>query len=79
MGSIGDCFDNSVAEDFFATVQTELLDRSSWPTREGLAQAVSASSRASTTPVDGTPPSAISAPAVDERGHMAGRLTETVA
>jgi hypothetical protein len=40
MGSIGQCFDNSVAESFFATLQTELLDRSSWPTREGLAQAV---------------------------------------
>ncbi len=40
MGSIGDCFDNSVAESFFATLQTELLDRSTWPTREGLAQAV---------------------------------------
>ncbi|GAB2761818.1 hypothetical protein GCM10027020_12640 [Nocardioides salsibiostraticola] len=33
MGSIGDCFDNSVAESFFATLQTELLDRSTWPTR----------------------------------------------
>jgi putative transposase len=40
MGSIGDCFDNSVAENFLATLQTELPDRSSWPTREGLSQAV---------------------------------------
>ena len=40
MGSIGDCFDNSVAESFFTTLQTELLDRSSWPTREGLANAI---------------------------------------
>lgn len=40
MGSIGDCFDNSVAESFFATLQTELLDRSTWPTREGLANAI---------------------------------------
>lgn len=40
MGSIGDCFDNSVAESFFATLQTELLNRSTWPTREGLANAV---------------------------------------
>ena len=40
MGSIGDCFDNSVAESFFATLQTELLDRSTWPTREALANAV---------------------------------------
>ncbi|CAN5577199.1 hypothetical protein BH11ACT8_BH11ACT8_03050 [soil metagenome] len=40
MGTIGDCFDNSVAESFFATLQTELLDRSTWPTREALATAV---------------------------------------
>ncbi|WP_370074180.1 IS3 family transposase [Nocardioides sp.] len=40
MGSIGDCFDNSVAESFFATLQTELLNRSTWPTREGLANAI---------------------------------------
>jgi putative transposase len=39
MGSIGDCFDNSVAESFFATLQTELLDRSTWATREQLANA----------------------------------------
>ena len=39
-GSIGDCFDNSVAASFFATLQTELLDRSTWPTREGLANAI---------------------------------------
>ena len=40
MGSIGDCFDNSVAESFFATLQTELLDRSTWLTREGLTNAI---------------------------------------
>jgi transposase InsO family protein len=40
MGSIGDCFDNSVAESFFATLQTELLDRQSWDTRDDLASAV---------------------------------------
>ena len=40
MGSVGDCFNNSVAESFFARLQTELLDRSNWPTREGLANAV---------------------------------------
>jgi transposase InsO family protein len=40
MGTIDDCFDNSVAESFFATLQTELLDRSTWATREDLGQAV---------------------------------------
>ena len=27
MGSVGDCFDNSMAESFFATLECELLDR----------------------------------------------------
>ena len=40
MGSIGDCFDNGLAESFFATLQTELLDRHTWATREQLANAV---------------------------------------
>ncbi len=30
MGSIGDCYDNAMAESFFATLETELLDRSGW-------------------------------------------------
>ena len=30
MGSIGDCFDNSVAESFFGTLQLELLDEQRW-------------------------------------------------
>jgi putative transposase len=40
MGSVGDCYDNAVAESFFATVECELLDRSSWPTRRELATEV---------------------------------------
>jgi putative transposase len=40
MGSIGDCFDNGMAESFFATLQTELLDRSHWTSRTQLSQAV---------------------------------------
>lgn len=40
MGTVGDALDNSVAESFFATLQTELLDRSSWATRADLAQAI---------------------------------------
>ena len=27
MGSVGDCFDNAMAESFFATLECELLDR----------------------------------------------------
>ena len=40
MGSVGDALDNSIIESFFATLQTELLDRSSWATRTDLGQAI---------------------------------------
>ena len=30
MGSVGDCYDNALAESFFATLETELIDRSVW-------------------------------------------------
>jgi putative transposase len=33
MGSIGDCYDNAMAESFFATLETELIDRSDWATQ----------------------------------------------
>jgi len=33
MGSVGDAYDNSVAESFIATLKCELLYRYSWPTR----------------------------------------------
>ena len=32
MGSVGDCFDNAMAESFFATLECELLDRTTWST-----------------------------------------------
>jgi putative transposase len=40
MGTIGDCFDNSVAESFFGSLQLELLDEHHWHTREQLALAI---------------------------------------
>ena len=40
MGSVGDAYDNSMAESFFASLQTELLDRQRWATRAELAQAI---------------------------------------
>jgi putative transposase len=40
MGSVGDCFDNSVAEAFFSGLQRELLDQHHWDTREHLATAI---------------------------------------
>ena len=33
MGSVGDCFDNAMAESFFASLETELLDRTAFRTR----------------------------------------------
>jgi transposase InsO family protein len=36
MGSRGDCFDNAVAESFFATIKKELIHRRSWPTKAEL-------------------------------------------
>jgi putative transposase len=40
MGSKGDCFDNAVAESFFATLKKELVHRHSWPTRRELTSEV---------------------------------------
>lgn len=40
MGTIGDCFDNSVAEAFFSSLQRELLDQHHWETRDQLARAI---------------------------------------
>jgi putative transposase len=36
MGSKGDCFDNAVAESFFATLKKELIHRRSWPLKAEL-------------------------------------------
>ena len=40
MGSIGDAYDNAMAESFFSTLQRELLDQRRWDTRRQLALAV---------------------------------------
>lgn len=34
MGSVGDALDNALCESFFATLECELIDRSSWRTRD---------------------------------------------
>jgi len=36
----GECFDDAVAESFFATIKRELIDTRSWPTRAELHAAV---------------------------------------
>ncbi|WP_020638208.1 IS3 family transposase [Amycolatopsis balhimycina] len=40
VGRTGQCWDNAVAESFFATIKTELLDRQPWPTRTRAHQAI---------------------------------------
>ncbi len=41
MGSVGDCYDNSMIESFWSRMQVELLDRHRWKTRVELANAIS--------------------------------------
>jgi putative transposase len=40
MGSVGDCYDNSMIEAFWSRMQVELLDRRGWRTRVELANAI---------------------------------------
>jgi len=40
VGLAGECWDNAVAESFFATIKRELVDTRAWPTRAGLRTAV---------------------------------------
>jgi len=40
MGTVGDALDNAAAESFYATLQTELLNRNNWPTRSILRSAI---------------------------------------
>ena len=40
MGSVGDAYDNAMAESFFSTLQRELLDEHRWTSRRQLALAV---------------------------------------
>ena len=40
VGLAGECWDNAVAESFFATIKRELIDTRAWPTRAGLRRAL---------------------------------------
>ena len=40
MSRTGDCYDNAMAESFFATLKTELIDRQPWPTRRAARGAI---------------------------------------
>jgi len=40
MGTVGDCYDNSMMESFWGTLQLELLDTEQWKARDELANAI---------------------------------------
>jgi putative transposase len=40
MGSVGDAYDNAMAESFFATLECELIDRRTWQTKAQTRQAI---------------------------------------
>jgi len=40
MGSVGDCYDNALCESFFATLECELIDRTSMATRQAARRSV---------------------------------------
>jgi putative transposase len=40
MGTVGDCYDNSMMESFWGTMQLELLDRKAWKSRKEPANAI---------------------------------------
>jgi putative transposase len=49
MGTVGDAYDNAMAESFFATLECELLDRRSWRTKPRRERRCSRGSRVGTT------------------------------
>ncbi len=40
VGRTGECWDNAVAESFFATIKRELIDTRAWSTRAGVRAAI---------------------------------------
>ena len=40
MGSVGDCFDNAMCESFFATLECELIDRSTFRNHDDAREAI---------------------------------------
>jgi hypothetical protein len=67
MGSRGDCYDNAVAESFFATLKKELIHGRSWPSKAELRTEVFEYIESSSTAVAGTPHSAFSRPSSSRR------------
>jgi putative transposase len=49
MGSVGDAYDNAMAESFFASLECELIDRKSWQTKTEARLALFTGSKVGTT------------------------------
>ena len=79
MGAVGDALDNSLAESFFATLQTELLDRSRWTTQAELGQAIFAFIEGFYNPRRRHSALGYLSPPEYETQHAAGRLTASAA
>jgi putative transposase len=62
MGSKGDCFDNAVAESFFATLKKELIHGRSWPAKPSCGPRSSNTSKSSSTAAAATRRSGCSRP-----------------
>ena len=62
MGSLGDCYDNAMAESFFATLECELLDRHRFATQAEAAGPSSSTSKGGITPTGATPASVTDPP-----------------
>ena len=67
MGSVGDAFDDAMAESAFATLATECLDERRFRTRTRPASSSSATSKGSQTRTDGTPTSTSGHPSTTNR------------
>lgn len=52
MGTVGDAYDNAMAESFFASLECELINRKTFKTRTEAAWQCSSGSKAGTTPGD---------------------------
>ena len=70
MGSVGDCFDNALCESFFATLECELLERRRFKTRAEAKLAIFGYSRAGTTHIVATRPSATCHPSTTRGGYV---------
>ena len=68
MGKAGDCFDNAMAESFFASLECELIDRTPLSATAATPRgSTSATSRAGTTRIVGTPASDTDHPSTSRR------------